>query len=567
MDKDLILNAIKSAGYKAAEGEVDIEHPQNPQFGDYATTVALSIAKKEGKNPKEIAEKIVEHIPVGKESEMIESVNVVGGFINFTLKKEWLSAQINKIVKDTDDYGFSDLYKGKKIMVEYGVANTHKYPHIGHLFGYIYGESVARLIKASGAETIRNNYQGDVGPHVAKCVWAYLQKNPKDPGGVLDRAELLQQLYQYGATQYKDDPKAKEEIDQINKKIYEKNVSVKGIWEMTRKWSLEYYDRLEKRLGIEYKKHYFESELFEKGAEIVKKNVGKVFKESEEAIVFDGEKYGLHTRVFLTAKETAPYEAKDLGLQNAKYDDWKFDKSIIITASPQNEYFKVVLKALELTDPKFENKIEHIGTGLIQLKGGKMSSRTGNIVTAEDLLNQAVEAISGIVEKREGVTKEEKEAIAEKVGVGAVKWAFLKSNPKQDSVYDFKESISFEGNSGPYMQYTYARANSVVREAGIRDFSKHSLGEYNEPEETALLRTLYKYPEVVFRAAKDRAPNDLCIFLYDLAQKFSGFYNKHRVLQAESEEIKNSRLLLTAATAQIIKNGLNLLGVDVLEKM
>jgi arginyl-tRNA synthetase len=254
-----------------------------------------------------------------------------------------------------------------------------------------------------------------------------------------------------------------------------------------------------------------------------------------------------------------------MGLQTLKYNEWPFDYMLITTASEQNEYFKVMIKAFEMLTPKLKGKIKHLGFGMIQLKTGKMSSRTGNIITGVNLIDQAIAVVKRKIENRE-LTDEEKKNIAEVVGIGAVKYSRLKTDPLQDSIFDFEESISFEGNSGPYLQYTYTRARSILKDANVKSIGMKSIGELNFEEES-LLRSLYRYPQEVINAAKNLAPNIICSYLFDLAQKFNLFYKKHKVIKARSDNLKKNRLALTASVAQVMKNGLNMLGIDVLEKM
>lgn len=561
-----VYAAVEKAGFAEGlqEEDINIEHPQDEKFGDYSTNIAMILAGRLQKNPKEIAEKIKIHIDMG---DLVEDISVVGGFINFILKSEWLVKQVREIVTKAEDYGTFDE-NGVRLIIEYGQPNTHKMPHIGHLFSYVLGGSLVNIAKALGYTVFRANYQGDVGPQVAKCMWAYMKEKPEIPDTPKERAELLQLMYQTGSAAYESDPVAKDEIDELNKKIYRKDPAVIDLWTKTRSWSLEFYAEFEKLLGVGYERAFFESETAEEGKKIVEENIGNVFTKSDGAVIFEGSKYGLHDRVFITKKGTPTYEGKDMALQPMKYKVWPFDKMIIMTAHEQHEYFKVVFKALEVLDPKWRDKLMHIGFGMVNLKGGKISSRKGNIITGIELIDQGIAAIREIVEDRDKLTTDQKEDIAKVVGVGAIKYSFLKTDPLQDMTFDFEESVSFEGNSGPYLQYTYARAKSILREATFETQSSKLETGYNfNAEELSLLRTLYKFPEVVLNAGNALAPNLMCNYLFDLAQKFNSFYKKHSVLQADSEEQTQMRLAITAATAQVLKNGLHLLGIEVLEKM
>ncbi|MBN2016371.1 arginine--tRNA ligase [Candidatus Dojkabacteria bacterium] len=570
--RDLVWEAIKKAKYGKylKKEDIKVEHPQNEEFGDFSTNVAMVLAGKLKKKPNFVADVIQEHIP---SRNVIQHVSLKEAFINFHLNPKWLANEINKILKEKDTYGDSLKSREFKLIVEFGQPNTHKMPHIGHLFSYMYGESIARLTKAMGLEIFRANYQGDVGPHVAKCIWAFMKNKPGIPKTLREKAGLLQKMYQEGATAYKEDEKAKEDIDRINKMIYLKDKKIDAIYKETRQWSVDFYEEFEKSIGVHYDRYYFESEVAELGEKIVKDNIGKVFKESKGAVIFEGSKFGLHDRVFITKRGTPTYEAKDMGLQTIKYKEWPFDYMMIFTAHEQSEYFKVVIKALEELNPVFQDRIRHYGFGMVNLKSGKMSSRTGNIITGIGLVEQAIEAVKKLIKDKNDLSEKEKEKIAEKVAIAAIKYSFLKNNPFQDSVFDFEESINFEGNSGPYLQYTYARAKSILKEieqSTIYNLPSSPAGgqsskDFNT-EELLILRTLYKFPEVVFESGMNLAPNLLCSYLFDLAQKFNLFYKKHKVLKAKNEERK-ARLAITAATAQVIKNGLGLLGIEALEKM
>jgi len=565
--REILHKAIQKMGtpYQLAKDQIHIEHPQNEQFGDYSTNISMVLAGKLKNDPKEIADKLKEEINQLKKNDLIEQADVVGGFINFKLKKEWLISQLQQINIEKDTFGHSSRKKNFKVMVEFGQPNTHKMPHIGHLFSFVIGESLSRLVEALGFDLFRANYQGDIGPHVAKCIWAYMKNKPKVPDTYREKANLLQQMYQEGATAYKEDANIKDEIDELNKKIYLKETSITEIWKETRSWSVEFYKEFEEKLGVTYDRYYFESEAADPGKEIVLKNVGTVFKKSKGAIIFEGSKYGLHDRVFITQKDTPTYEAKDMALQKIKMKEWPFDTMITTTAHEQNEYFGVVFKALEELDENFKGKLNHLGFGMVHLKGGKMSSRTGNIITGINLVEQGIQEVRKIIKDRKNLTSEEIDHISEKVGIGAIKYSLLKTNPLLDVTFSFKESVSFEGDSGPYLQYTYARARSILRDTG--SWETESLNQLGNEEEMTLLHTLYKFPEIVFEAGNNLAPNLICSYLFDLAQKFNLFYKKHKVLIAKTEGLRNARLALTAASAQVIKNGLYLLGIEVLEKM
>ena len=513
-----------------------------------ATTVSGLITSQITSDPK--------YISIGGE----KAVSAGPGFANF---------QIAESLPTIDDsYGTTKIKTPKRIVIEMGDPNTHKLPHIGHLFNYIVGDTIARTQEFLGNKICKVTWQGDVGPHVAKAIYGWRKRGKKDPKDVIERMRELQEGYVLGAKESEKNDEAEEEIKKINKQIYAEDKEVLEDWKITKKWSIDFDEYFEKKLGIKIEFRYLEGDQWKNGVEIVEKNTGKVFEKSEGAIVFKGEKYGLHTRVFLTKEGTPTYEAKELGLNTQKMKDFPYDLTIIPTASEQNGYFKVVIKALELSIPALLGKVKHVGTGMINLSSGKMSSREGNIISGPDLVFTVEKRIKEIVEKRKELSEKEKEEIANKVTIGAIKFAFLKSNILQDSTFDIEESVSFSGNSGPYIQYTFVRANNILKESGEKSFQlpKESEKSLNSPEEQSLLKAITDFPEVVKETADNYAPHTLAGYLFDLAQKFNHFYKTHKVIKAEKKG-RDARLALVKATTIVLKNGLGLLGIETLEKM
>lgn len=434
--------------------------------------------------------------------------------------------------------------------------------HIGHLYSNSVGESICRILEFSGNNVKRANYQGDIGLHVAKSIWGMKVKFKKEKITLADlakndlkeRIKFMGQAYALGASSY-DNESVKKEINTINKKVFELADDVKEIYQTGRKWSLEYFETIYKRLGTKFDYYYFESEIAKAGVEIVEKFLKKgIFEKSKGAVVFPGEKYGLHTRVFINSMGLPTYEAKELGLAPTKYKDFKYDQSIIITGNEIDEYFRVLIEALKKTNPELGDKTTHISHGMVRLPEGKMSSRTGKIITGEWLLDEAKKSIQE--------SHKTNESTADKIAVAAVKYALLKSSVGQNIVFNFSESVSIEGNSGPYIQYTIARANSVLSKAKVGN--KIKINEKLNNEETAILKQLIKFPEIVSYAAEKYSPSTICTYIHELAQRFNSFYNLHKIVGSDNEEF---RLILTKATATTLKSGLNLLGVESPERM
>lgn len=566
--KQLLIKEIDAAIKKLFQLEdiaFSVDFPADSKFGDFSTNAAMVLAKKVGKTPAEIAEKISGYLKVEASNEFtayIGEVSVVGNFINFFINHQYLQQflheqKIHQIAQE----------KSKRILVEYGDPNTHKLPHIGHLFSYIVGDSFARMLEATGNTVVKANYQGDVGPHVAKSLYGYIQLGQPKPSDAKERVQLLQKCYQEGSTAYEEDPIAKETIDGINKKIYAKDSEILEIWKETRQWSVDYYHQFEQRLGVQQTFHYWESEIWERGKATVKENIGKVFEHSDGAIVFPGEKYGLHTRVFLTKNDTPTYEAKDMGLNIQKYEDWPYDINLITTASEQNAYFDVVTKALELCFPELVGKVKHVGFGMVSLSTGKMSSRTGQILSAIDLLDTVKEKILEVMKERSDMTAEEKADIAEKITIGAVKFAFLKQNILQNMKFDLEESVSFEGRSGPYLQYTYARIASILRQLELPSATSKDLELLHSEEEIALTRWLARHSMIVAEAAEALSPHLIAEYAYQTSQLFNTFYSKHSIANEKDEQLQRARYTLAKMTAMVLKYLLGLLGIETVAKM
>lgn len=525
----------------------------NPDFGDYSSNIALH-----GKDSKAEAGKIVEKLRKDKKlSEIVEKIDIAGpGFINFWLKKDVLIDNMMQIGGQGEDYGRSDLLKGKKIMFEFAHPNTHKAFHLGHLRNITTGEALSRISEFAGAQVIRVNYQGDVGLHIAKALWGINKLGFKDPGDIKSRAEFLGKAYSRGATSYEEDEQAKTEIEKINDKIYNKSDdAVNKLYEETRKLSLDYFEKIYERVYTKFDRLYFESEVAEKGKEIAGRALKKnILRKSEGAVIFPGSEYGFHDRVFISSKEIPTYEAKDLGLAELQFAEYDPDRLIHVVGPEQTAYFQVLFKAMELIMPGVSSREVHVPYGWVRLKEGKMSSRTGNVVLGEWLLDEAKSSIKKSYNPPDDV--------AEQIAVGAVKYSFLKCGLTQDIAFDLKESIALEGNSGPYLQYTVARTNSVAAKA--KGVGRGSGGGELDDQELLLLRSLTKFEETVTESALNYSPNILCNYLYDLAQKFNTFYNKDKIIGGENEEF---RLSLTSATGQVLRNGLGILGIDTPERM
>ncbi len=523
-----------------------VERPADAAYGDYATNAALAAAKTLNKNPRELAVDLAGRIKdaLGEHATSVETAGP--GFINITFSRDALALLIAEADAQGEDWGKGAAASGKRIMIEYSNPNAFKEMHLGHLIGTVVGESFSRLIENQGATLARDTFGGDVGPNVAKALWA-LRKSAVDPTSASD----IGFAYAQGARAYEEDEVAKKEIDEINKAIYVRDPAYASLWERGREISMAAFRELWKRLGTHFDFEFFDSDATEGGMRLVRDGLARgIFKESDGAVIYDGEAKGVHTMVFITSHGTPTYEAKDIGLAFLREERWPSDEVIIITGNEQNGRFMTVFAALAELAPHIAAKTKQVGTGFLRLASGKMSSREGNVITAEEFLRSVIEKAN---------EKNDDPLVAEQVAVGALKFMILRQSPGQDIVFDPEKSLSLTGDSGPYLQY------ALVRAAKILAYASEDAGGTEEPAEPyAIERLIIHYPEVAARAARELAPNLLVTYLLELAAAWNSFYATEQVLGSKEEAYK---MRVTRAFANTMANGLNLLGIPAPEKM
>lgn len=557
-----IIKLLNEAGVK---GDVELTTPPNPEMGDLSFA-CFSLAKEMKQSPVECAKEIIEKLKNLETEKFIEKVDAVGPYVNFYLNVQELAKIVLQKTKN------SELRTpNSKIMVEFAHPNTHKPVHIGHLRNMITGESMVRLLENQGHKVVRANYQGDVGMHIAKCLWGIKQFEIQDTDfridklkTVAERTKFLGEVYALGGKAYENDVEAQKEIQEINNKIYSQDKAIKDLYNKTRKWSLDYFDYIYKRVGVKkFDRLYFESETFVRGIEIVKAGLKKgIFKESQGAVIFEGSKYGLHDRVFLNSKGLPVYEAKDQALAEMQFKEYNPAEILHLVAKEQTEYFKVIFKALEFTLPLSKDREKHLVYGWVSLKTGKMSSRTGQVVLAEWLLDEVEKKITEIMKEREIKNKEES---IRKIANAAVKYSMLKTGISNDIVFDVNESVSLTGDSGPYLLYIVARINSILNKAKIKGQKSKDLNLV-QPQEKKLLLKLSEFAEIKKIAVVEKDPSQIAKYLFILAQAFNNFYQTCPVLEAEVA-VRNFRLELINKTKEVMEEGLNLLGIETVKEM
>jgi len=454
--KKSIQKALTDLSFEVED--IHLEHPSSLLHGDYSTNVAMMLAKKNGKNPRDLARDISNKIKEDSPKE-IDVVETEGpGFINFYLSQEFFTNSIDSILKNGEKWGSNDVLKKKKVMIEYTDPNPFKEFHVGHLMNNAIGEAVSRIVEFSGAEVKRANYQGDIGLHVAKALWA-LKKADEEA----DTIHALAEAYARGTWSYGEDEEAKKDINDINRKIYERSdKELTVLYDKGRDVSFEYFETLYKKLGTTFDYYFYESDSGPEGVTLVEKFLKEgVFEKSDGAVVFRGEKYGLHTRVFINSEGFPTYEAKELGLAFLKEKKEKnINTSIIVTGNEVQEYFKVILKALDIINSDVAKKTKHIHHGMLRLPTGKMSSRTGDIITAEWLIDKVTKRVGAREVSDSDVLKPT--GNEEEIAIGAIKYSILKQATGRDIIFDIEKSLSFEGDSGPYLQYAKAHTDRAL---------------------------------------------------------------------------------------------------------
>jgi arginyl-tRNA synthetase len=562
----MVTELITGLGMPATQ--VDIDFPSDRTRGDIATPVALALSKVVGKPPREIAETIAEAARKSQ-NQYVERVEVAGaGYINIFLSDAYFHDALRRAINEGEHYGANEMFAGKSVLFEYTDPNAFKEFHIGHLMSNTIGEALSRIYAASGAKVTRLCYQSDIGLNVAKAIWGMLQSvtsMPPATAPLAERIAFVGRAYVLGSRQYTDDAEAKIEIDTLNKQLFDKsNARANDLYEKGRAWSLEHFEEIYKLLGTKFDHNYFESDMAGPGLTLVKDGIAKgIFAESEGAVVYKGEDEGLHTRVFVNKFGLPTYEAKELALAHDKAGRFPHDISIVITANEQQEYFKVVLAALKKVNAQAAEKIRHITHGMMRFADGKMSSRAGNIVTGESLVDDMRSTVAERMSNR--ITDPQaRAAVRDAVAVGAVKYSILRQGIGKDIIFDPKQALSLEGDSGPYVQYACVRAGAVVRKA-------EGIGATAVPEEWAtgeisdVDRLVFQFPGIVERAARDCTPHHIVTYLTALASAFNSYYAATPIIGSGAQ---TSRRLATAQAANIVlRNGMHMIGMIPLDEM
>lgn len=579
----LLKQALKTLGFNLAELGVTVPVSN---YGDYATNAALVLAKINKENPKDIAKKIIDEILKADIQGFFEEVSEAGGFINFKLSAKYLISNLHNILEQKELFGVSLNGQGKTVVVEYFQNNVAKPPHVGHLRSAVIGDCLLRVLRAQGYKAVSDTHIGDWGVQFGILLFAY--KEFIKAGGDKKQIEAdpineLNKLYVGMSAKIEVDEAfrnlGKEEFIKLEKGDREN----RQLWQWFVDESLQDFERYRKLLGLlpfDYNlgESFYEEHMPQVIKEFEKKGILKTGDDGEKYV--DLEKYGLGRCIIVKSDGGTTYHTRDFACYIYRRKEFGFYKNIYVVDNRQSHHFKQLFKVLELAGyPATEDSL-HVELGFMSLPEGAISTRKGTTVSLKNLIDEAKErALKIIQEKNSGLKN--KEAVARLVGLSAIKYFDLSHNRKTEIVFTWDKALSFEGNTGPYLQYTHARICGILRKAySSGRHPEQSEGSYQTVDSSALpqndffdtyevsvLRKLIKYPEIVAQVAEDFLPNILCNYLFELSQIFNAFYQEVPVLQEQDHQIRDFRLQLITATAQVLVNGLYLLGIEAPEEM
>ena len=587
--EEFILSVVKRATEElyGVGDNIQIQKTRKEFEGDY-TVVVFPLLKASRKSPEatatELGEKIVASTPE------IKSFNVIKGFLNLAIDSSFWAARFQEIV-ETENYGMAPA-SGRTIMIEYSSPNTNKPLHLGHVRNNLLGYSVATILKANGHNVIKVNLVNDRGIHICKSMLAWQLygggETPASSGMKGDHLvgkyyvefdkhykEQVKALVAEGLTE--DEAKKQAPImlqaQEMLRKWEAKDPEVYALWETMNGWVYEGFDVTYKAMGVDFDKVYYESQTYLLGKSLVEDGLKKgiFFRKEDNSVWIDLEADGLDQKLLLRGDGTSVYMTQDLGTALSRFEENSLDDMIYVVGNEQNYHFQVLKLVLKKLGYEWSDNIFHLSYGMVELPEGKMKSREGTVVDADDLIADMIgtaREMSDELGKLDGCSEQEAAAICEMVGLGALKYFILKVDPKKTMLFDPRESIDFNGNTGPFIQYTHARIRSILRkaeEAGI-DASTY-VNATLLPEEVELVKALAEYPAVVRTAGEQFAPSVIAAYAYDLAKQFNGYYHDHSILKEDNEAVRSLRLKLAAEVARVIRSAMSLLGINVPERM
>jgi len=560
----LLQKALKEKKVKLKEEEIEklLEIPPSVEMGDYAFP-CFSLAEKLKQEPSQVALEIREKIR-GVPVTDLDDIQTSGPYVNFFINRKSLAGKVIwEVTTKKEKFGETDLGRKEKIMVEFSQPNTHKAFHIGHIRGTLLGESLSRILEFCGGKVIRANYHGDIGMHVAKWLWCYKKYHAKEK--LKNDESWIASIYVDAVKRLARSKKFQSEVEVINRKLATKeDKELNSLWKKTKKISLNSFEQIYKDLNTHFDVYFFESEMEKKGIEIVdellKKKIAKV---SDEAVIINLKKYNLGVWVLLRKDKTVLYSAKDLALAEEKFKKYKINKSIYVVGAAQSLHITQLFKTLELMGFENVKNCVFVPFSEVRFPKGKMSSRSGENILYSDFLKEMMDYSKEEIKKRNPkLSKKELGKRALKISTAAIKYSMLKQNPNRNIIFRKEDALNFEGDTGPYIQYSYARASSILRK--VKTKKKQLQIPELEPKEFELIKKLSQFPNIVLNSYKNLNPSLIANYSYQLAQIFNEFYHACPVIGSEQEQF---RLVLIKAFRQILKNSLHLLGINTIEKM
>ena len=556
------------------------------EFEGNLTVVVFPFLKASHKKPEETAEEIgkwlVDHVAA------VSKFNVVKGFLNITVNPSFWITVLNDIASQSD-FGFRKADENSKlVMVEYSSPNTNKPLHLGHVRNNLLGYSLSRILEANGNKVVKTNIVNDRGIHICKSMLAWQKwgngETPASSGKKGDHLigdyyvefdkhykEELKELTESGMTQEEAEAASPLMLEarEMLRKWEQNDPEIRNLWHTMNEWVYAGFDETYKRLGVDFDKIYYESDTYLEGKDLVLGGIdsGIMYRKDDGSVWADLTHDGLDHKLLLRSDGTSVYMTQDIGTAKLRYQDYPIDKMVYVVGNEQNYHFQVLSLILDKLGFAWGKDLVHFSYGMVELPEGKMKSREGTVVDADDLIDKMVSsAKEASAERFADMAPEEAEEVARMVGLGALKYFLLKVDPKKNMLFNPKESIDFNGNTGPFLQYTYARIRSVIRRAGEVPSQLPANVTPNE-KESALIQKLSDFPNVVKEAGDNYSPAVIANYCYDLAKEYNQFYHDYPILKEENEAVRNLRLLLSKEVGEVLKRASGLLGMEMPERM
>ena len=585
-----VVGAVKSLyGIEVAENGIQLQKTKSDFEGDI-TLVVFPFTKTARKQPEVIGNEIGQWLT--ENTDIVDKYNVIKGFLNLSISKDnWIST-LNNIYNDKKYGTKEETPESPLMMIEYSSPNTNKPLHLGHVRNNLLGYSISQIQKANGWKVVKTNIVNDRGIHICKSMLAWLKYgNGETPASTGMKGDhLIGKYYVEFDKHYKaelkelqakgmseDEAKANsslmKEAQAMLLKWEQNDPEIRSLWQMMNEWVYAGFDETYKRLGVDFDKIYYESNTYLEGKEKVEEGLKKgIFYRREDGSVWaDLTSDGLDEKLLLRSDGTSVYMTQDIGTAKLRYQDYPIDKMVYVVGNEQNYHFQVLSLLLDKLGFKWGKELVHFSYGMVELPNGKMKSREGTVVDADDLMDGMIEEAaqtSAALGKLENCTKEEIDNINRMVGLGALKYFILKVDPKKNMTFNPEESIDFNGNTGPFIQYTCARIKSILRKASEQGIDiKEVKGITLQEKEVSLIQNLTSYPSIVEQAGKDFSPALIANYVYDLVKEYNQFYQTSPILKEENAETMNMRLMLSACTIKVIESGMSLLGIEMPEKM